>query len=136
MKPFFSRAIAVGLLVFLSAGCGGEGEPEPDTTEPGIESTVPADGQTGLAPDSDILIQFEESIDRNSINGDIFHLNLDAVPRYGSVSYDLASYEATLSLSFDLEAGATYQAVLEPGIKDLAGNRRKELYQWSFTVAP
>jgi hypothetical protein len=34
-----------------------------------------------------------------------------------------------------LDNGATYQAVLEPGVRDLAGNRMNEEYRWSFTVA-
>jgi len=129
------RAIALIVSLIVLAGCGGETETEPDTTAPGIESTVPTDNQTGVAPDCDMVIQFDEAIDRNSINSDIFHFSLNSTPLYGNVSYDLEKHKATLSTMADLQAGLTYQAVLEAGVKDMIGNRRTEVYQWSFTVA-
>lgn len=122
--------IAAGL-VWL-AGCGDEG---PDKTPPGIESTFPADSATGVAPGVNLLIQFDEAIDRNSINDTIFHAAQGGQSLFGNVSYDLALHQATLSLVIDLQAGVTYQGVLEPGVRDLAGNRRAESFSWSFTVA-
>ncbi len=115
--------------VLASAGCGDdEGE---DLAPPGVQSTQPAADEVGVSPDVKILIVFDEAIDRNTLDANMFHLE----GLYGSVSYDLATFQATLSLMAALDNGATYQAVLEPGIRDMAGNRMNEAYRWSFTVA-
>ena len=115
--------------ILAAAGCGDNGGP--DTSAPEVQSTVPAANATGVAPDVNIIIVFNEAIDRNTLDGNIFHL----VGLWGSVSYDLATFQATLSLMAPLNNGETYQAVLEPGVRDLAGNRMNEEYRWSFTVA-
>ncbi len=130
MRALFE--IAGFWLLFLAlAGCGEE--PGEDTTPPEVQSTQPADGETGVAPDVKIRITFDEAIDRNTIDNNMFHLE----GLWGSVSYDLASCQATLSLMGLLDNGVTYQAVLEPGVRDLSENRNRmnEAYRWSFTVA-
>lgn len=114
--------------ILAAAGCGnGEGE---DTSAPGVQSTDPAADETGVSPDVNIVIVFDEAIDRNTLDDNMFHLE----GLWGSVSYDLAAYRATLSLMAPL-ANGPYQAVLEPGVRDMAGNRMNEEYRWSFTVA-
>ncbi len=127
-----SRATIFATCLALLAGCGDQG---PDEKPPGIESTTPADNAGGVASDTDLIIQFDEAIDRNSINDTIFHAAQGQQSLFGQVSYDLNRHLATLSLSIDLQAGVTYQGVLEPGVKDLAGNRCLQAYRWSFTVA-
>ncbi len=119
----------MGLVFLLIAGCGEDnGE---DTAPPGVESTDPADGETGVSPDVNIRITFDEAIDRPTLNADMFHLE----GLFGSVSYDLATYQATLSIMATLENGRVYDVVLEPGVQDMAGNRMNEAFRWSFTVA-
>jgi hypothetical protein len=112
-----------------AAGCGDDNGP--DTSPPKVESTQPAGDATGVAPDAKIHIVFDEAIDRNTLDSNMFHLQ----GLWGTVSYDLATFQATLSLMANLDDGATYQAVLEPGVRDLAGNRMNEEYRWSFTIA-
>jgi hypothetical protein len=126
----FLTIAGIGLLFLLCAGCGEEPEGE-DTTPPGVQSTEPAGGETGVSPDVKIRIVFDEAIDRNTLDNNMFHLE----GLFGSVSYDLGAHQATLSLMAALDNGAVYQAVLEPGVRDLAGNRMNAAYRWSFTVA-
>jgi hypothetical protein len=123
------RTILALLCVLTAAGCGDNGGP--DTSAPEVQSTDPAANATGVAPDTNILIVFSEAIDRNTLDDNMFHLE----GLWGSVSYDLANFQATLSLMAPLENGRPYQAVLEPGVRDLAENRMNEEYRWSFTVA-
>jgi hypothetical protein len=115
--------------ILAAAGCGDD--EGPDTTPPQVQSTVPAGDETGVDPEANIYIVFSEAIDRNTLDNNMFHLE----GIYGSVSYDLATFQATLALMAPLDNGVTYQAVLEPGIRDLADNRMNEAYRWSFTVA-
>jgi len=124
-------------VALLAAGCGGDGgEPGPDTAPPGVLSTVPADGETGVDPEASIHLVFDEEIDRPTLVEEMLHLERDGQPLYGKVSYDLDQHRATLSMKISLEAGTTYQAVLEPGVRDLAGNRMSRAHRWSFTVRP
>jgi hypothetical protein len=122
------RTFLAIVCILAAAACGnGEGE---DTSAPEVQSTVPASDETGVSPDVDVQIAFSEAIDRNTLDDNMFHLE----GLWGSVSYDLANFQATLSLMAPL-ANGTYQAVLEPGVRDMAGNRMNEEYRWSFTVA-
>jgi len=123
------RAILAIACILAAAGCGDD--EGPDTAPPQVQSTDPASDETGVDPEANIYIVFSEGIDRNTLNNNMFHLK----DLWGSVSYDLATFQATLSLMAPLENGKTYEAVLEPGIRDMAGNRMNEAYRWSFTVA-
>ena len=123
------------LLLACLASCGGDTE-EPDTTPPAVASVEPADGATGVDPSSKIFLTFDEAIDRNTLDADLLHLELEGQARYGNVSYDLDTFKATLSMSGPMQAGATYQGVLESGVRDLAGNRLAQTYRWTFTVRP
>ncbi len=107
-----------------------------DTRPPEILATVPPAEALDVPLDIKIRIQFNESVERISLDEDKFHLILDGSSLYGSVSYDQTRREATLVIAAPLQNGANYQAVLEPGIKDLSGNTRTELYQWSFRSQP
>jgi len=115
--------------ILAAAGCGDD--EGPDTSPPEVQSTDPAGDETGVDPEANFFIVFNEAIDRNTLDNNMFHLE----GLWGSVSYDLATFQATLSLMATLDNGKTYEAVLEPGVRDLAGNRMNEEYRWSFTVA-
>ena len=117
------------LCILVAAGCGDDDGP--DTSPPEVQSTDPASGEIGVSPDVNIVIVFDEAIDRNTLDDNMFHLE----GLWGSVSYDLATFQATLSLMAPLDNGKTYRAVLEPGVRDMIGNRMNEEYRWSFTVA-
>jgi hypothetical protein len=119
-------------LVLAIGGCGQQS----DAGHPWVLSVEPADGEEGVAQDAKIKINFRKSIDRNSINQNLFHLVKDEQSIYGAVSFNLDLQQATLSMTgIELEAGATYQAILEAGVLDSENNRMNEPYQWSFMVA-
>jgi hypothetical protein len=122
-------------LAMSVAACGGDTE-EPDTTPPAVASVEPADGATNVDPTSKIVLSFDEAIDRNTLDSDLLHLELEGQARYGNVAYDLDTFKATLSLSGPMQGGASYQGVLESGVRDLAGNRLAQPYRWTFTVKP
>jgi hypothetical protein len=123
------RVFLAIVCILAAAGCGDD--EGPDTSPPEVQSTVPASGEIGVSPDVNIVIVFDEAIDRNTLDDNMFHLE----GLWGSVSYDLATFQATLSLMAPLKSGDPYTAVLEPGVRDMVGNRMNEEYRWSFTVA-
>ena len=132
----FNFGWVFGAALLLSGCGGGQEEPPPDTQAPKVLSTVPAADAVGVAVDAKVIITFDEDIERTSLNADLFYLTLDAQPRFGNVSYDQTRHEATLVMISAFDRGATYQAVLEAGVRDLAGNRMAEATRWSFTVQP
>ncbi|RLB53592.1 MAG: hypothetical protein DRI34_13225, partial [Deltaproteobacteria bacterium] len=125
------RACWLGL-VLLAAACGGQ---QPDTAPPQVVAVVPEPGSSGVAADTTIAIQFDEDIDRDSLNDSLFHVSSGERDLFGKVSYDLQTRWATLVMLAPLPAGETVTAVLEAGVRDLIGNRRQTAYSWSFTVA-
>lgn len=126
--------MALACAVWVAGGCGSS--EEPDKTPPGIASLSPADGAQNVARDAPARIVFSEAIDRNTLDSSLFHFVIEGQNYYGSVSYDLASFAATLIKTGGFAPGASVQAVLEPGVRDLAGNRMSQPVVWSFSVAP
>ena len=132
MGPFGFSAVAAALLI---CGCGSE-EDRPDLSPPAVVETEPADGAVGVPRDAIIRVWFDEAVDNTRIDrwGDHLHLVLDGSNLYGNGSYDLEQHVATLALAFDLAPGETYQAVIEHGVCDMAGNCTTEPDTWSFTA--
>lgn len=122
-------------LITLVAACG-NGPPEPDTQPPRLVSTQPADGATGVARTTQVVIIFDEAIDNHTLDAGVFHLEIAGSPRYGNVSYDLDAFRATLTMPGGLQAQTDYLGVLEPGVRDLAGNGMSGRTTWTFTTAP
>lgn len=126
------------LLAAGLAGCGGAGgEPEPDTTAPQVLRTEPAAGAVGVDPGTRLRVWFDEPVDNQRAVWDdqLYLLRPDGVAMYGNGSYDLQARQATLALAADLLPGTTYEAVLERGVCDLAGNCTTAAHRWSFTIA-
>lgn len=117
--------------------------PPPDTTPPLVASLLPADGSTGVAVDSDILLIFNETIARGS-----GRIELRAGSASGTLveSFDVASSNrislsgstVTIDPSATLAADTSYFVVLPTGvIQDLAGNGYSGTTSYDFrTAAP
>ncbi len=131
--------VGAALLVTAGlAGCGGgDGEPEPDTSPPRVLRTEPAADAVGVDPGVRIQVWFDEPVDnqRAAWDDQLHLLRPDGVALYGNGSYDLQAHQATLALAADLLPGSTYEAVLERGVCDLAGNCTTAAHRWRFTIA-
>lgn len=126
--------MGLGLKIFW-AGCG---ESSTDISPPRVVWVEPADQATQIQPNAQIRIRFDEPIDQKTFDANRFHLRQATQGElYGSVSYDINTYQGTLTIGQNLARGVVYQAVLEPGVSDLSGNTTKPpAYTWSFTVLP
>ncbi|HET9646244.1 MAG TPA: Ig-like domain-containing protein, partial [Burkholderiaceae bacterium] len=139
----FTQAVIKGIqYAFFSADAGTYvATYAADTSAPGVSSTSPAPGATGVALNASISATFSEAIDPATININTFELrgpNNSLVS--ASVGYDAASSTATLVPSTALAASTTYTAVLhggstDPRVKDLSGNALASNFTWSFTTA-
>ncbi len=97
-----------------------------------IRSTTPAQDSVGIASDTPITFRFARTLDAGSVNGSTMRLTDSsgaAVP--GTVSYDQASGDVTLTPSAPLAAG-TYRATLS-GVIDSTGDTVSD-YRLRFQV--
>lgn len=137
-----TRIATVTLLAFATAGCleseepdiQGEITPTPppsDTTPPSITGTNPANGASSVGMSSNIVVNFSESIDVNSVqSGDI----RVTVSGQDSVSGSISSTPNSITFTPDqvLDAQTSYTVEVGPNIADLAGNTMSSAYMFGF----
>lgn len=130
-------ADAAGNLSALSTATITLAEP-PDSENPTLQSSTPADNATAFDPSADIVLTFAEpiaggggfvSLYSSTDNSRVAYFNTggasgDAYGNSGSVgTYTLDGSTLTLSLTDDLAAGAGYYITVDAdAIKDIAGN--------------
>jgi len=105
-----------------------------DIVPPTVVSTVPSKGQTGVAVNRAIVVNFDEQIEPSTIDGNSFYLQKtnDTTKVVATVSY--ANGSATLKPASDLSPSTSYTATVTAMISDLAGNNMVADYQWTFTT--
>ncbi len=111
-----------------------------DTTPPTVLSSTPMPGATGVSPSSTVGVNFSEAMDASTINTATIELRTAAntlVP--ASVSYNAATYVATLTPSAALSPSTAYTVnvkggVTDPRVKDAAGNALANNSNWTFTT--
>ncbi|MBL0308582.1 MAG: DUF4082 domain-containing protein [Bacteroidetes bacterium] len=112
----------------------------PDVTSPGVASTSPSNGATGVQINTTVKAVFTEAIDTGTINASTFELRDSSnVVVLATVSYNTGSRTVTLTPSANLDYTSVYTAtlkggIIEPTIRDLAGNPLAANYSWSFTT--
>jgi len=113
-------------------------------SNPKVVGTSPLGGATGVLPGATVTAAFSEAMMASTIN----RTNVKLVKKGTTtvigvtVSYDSAAKKATLNPSSNLVRGATYNATVTTGAKDLAGyglDQNSSLTglqpkTWSFTV--
>src|SRR5215211_7213089 len=129
-------------LLLLSQGVSQAARPTPtgDTTPPTVSAVAPANNATGVVVISNVEATFSEAMDASTIDGSTFTLTKTSAttPVAAQVTYDPATFKATLDPNADLEHGATYTAKIKggaKGVKDLAGNWLRTDRTLSFTTA-
>ncbi|MBK9573624.1 MAG: ExeM/NucH family extracellular endonuclease [Rhodoferax sp.] len=115
--------VVIGLR--LNSEAGSPGEPPADTTPPTLASSNPADNALGVALGADLVLNFNEAVQKGS--GLVTFKGLDGA---ADVTVDITSTAVTISgatltvnPSADLQAGKQYAVQIAPGaVTDLAGN--------------
>ena len=101
-------------------------------TCPEIESTNPANLQTGVPFDQVITATFKEVVNPLTVNGATFTISNGTSIIGGTVSY--SGKTATFTPSSILLPNTTYTGKVTRGVKDLMGNAMLEDYVWTFTT--
>jgi hypothetical protein len=105
-----------------------------DTTAPGVSSTIPAYGISGVSANTKISATFNENMNPLTITTTTFTLTKQgAAAVSGTVTY--SGVTAVFTPASNLVSGAAYTATITIGVKDLAGNAMPSEYSWSFRVA-
>src|SRR5437867_2376948 len=118
-----------------------EGTSAPNTTPPTITSITPANGATGVDPNTNIDIHFSKEIDASSLNGitvqllDPSNAVIAATVTYPQVA---STPTATIIPTPVLALSTTYTLVVKSGssgVKDLAGHALASDFTATFSTA-
>jgi hypothetical protein len=104
----------------------------PDTTAPFVVSTVPDNGDTNVATDTNLTAVFSESMDPATINTTTFTLKQGATTIAGVVT--LAGTVASFNPNIALAPNSIFTATITTGAQDLVGNALLIAETWSFTT--
>jgi N-acetylglucosamine-6-sulfatase len=116
-----------------------------DATAPRVTITSPAANATGVSPSANLTATFSENMQASSVNATTFELlQRGTKTKVGATvrTYSASTRKATLDPTNSLQRGATYDARLTTGARDLVGNHLDQtssstgLQQkvWTFTV--
>jgi len=107
---------------------------------PTVAPLSPAAGATNVNADANVTMTFSKAMDAATVNGSTVELRDPGnalVP--ATVSYNAASFTATLDPTASLARGVTYTARVrgggaDPRVKDVAGNALAADVTWTFTT--
>ncbi len=105
----------------------------PDTTDPTVSSTNPANNATGVAFNQSVAATFSEAMDPLTItSANVTLTGPGAVAVPGTLNY--AGTTLTFTPTSPLAASTTFTGTITTGATDLAGNPLANSYVWTFTT--
>jgi hypothetical protein len=112
--------------------------PGPDTTPPGVVSTTPANGASGVLVASPVTARFSEPLASATVtDANAFLRDSGGLLVPASVSWDAASFSVVIRPSAALAYSASYTATVKGGsggLADIAGNALASDFSWTFTT--
>jgi hypothetical protein len=99
----------------------------PDTIPPEVVDTYPGDQDT-VPRDAKIIIRFSERMNQSSLTPGAIRIVPGSIRETGWIDM------MTVWFTADLEEGMTYTVTISPDARDLAGNKMKNEYKFSFTI--
>ena len=109
--------------------------PTADTTAPTVSGVTPADGATGVAVNTNVVVTFSEPL--NGVDSTTFTLSVGGVNIASTVTVAGDRLSATLNPSADLATDTLHTVTVTTGVTDDAGNPMAANFTSSFTtVAP
>lgn len=106
-----------------------------DTTSPFIFATVPADGDTGITPNTNITARFSEPMDSTTMIVANFSIQGSQSGNHTfTVSYGAADSSAFLNPDMNFAFNETITVTVQSDVADLAGNMMASDEVWSFSI--
>ena len=111
-----------------------------DTIAPTVKEVSPANGATGVAPNTNVEATFWEDMKESTLWGNFMLTKQGSstpIPCWSTL-YNSVTKTATWDPCSDLEANTTYTATIKggsTGAQDRAGNALAQDYTWTFTTA-
>ena len=103
---------------------------------PGVTSTFPTGGATGVSPAVNVRATFDQALDPTTVTASSFTLAGPGGNVSATVSYDSSTQTAKLVPQQPLAVGTTYTATLSPAITSATdGVGLAGAVSWSFTTA-
>ncbi|MEP6988923.1 MAG: Ig-like domain-containing protein, partial [Chloroflexota bacterium] len=99
---------------------------------PGIISTDPADGATGVYPYGSLTLYFASNMDVDTLKDKI---TIEPKP-WRDPDYYYSDYDHSYNVSFPVEPSTDYTVTIAPGMKDVYGNTITESRTIKYTTAP
>ncbi|HEY0759366.1 MAG TPA: Ig-like domain-containing protein [Acidisarcina sp.] len=108
----------------------------PDTTRPMVISTIPADGDGGVAVNRAISATFNKAMDPATLTAASFTVTgPGSTAVAGLVSYSSSGDTATFTPLASLPSATLFTATITTMAADLSGNALASNYVWTFTTA-
>jgi len=105
-----------------------------DTTAPAVVAVSPANGTTGVAVNSSIVLTFNKNIDPSTVNSGTVAISNNAFNGVFAGNYAVNGAVVTFTPLSPLPGNATVQVAVNNGVVDLAGNV-SNFFSSSFTTA-
>ena len=138
LQPSFKKVKGIEYAIFPALSGTYQIAYAQDTTAPTVSSIQPPQGGSGVSLDADVVVAFSEAMDQSTVNGSTIILRDAAntlVP--ATVSFDPATFAATLTPSSRLTASTAYTATVKSGtggVTDSAGNPLASDVKATFTT--
>jgi hypothetical protein len=123
--------LAVAISLGALPGCGDDGSSSPSNAAPTVTVTDPADGATGISPNSPIRISFSESMDEASLDS----ILVEGIT-VGAREYDDDTHTVTLWFADMPAADTEYGVRVGAAVEDGAGKEMGSDYTFSYTTGP
>ncbi|QHT71576.1 Ig-like domain-containing protein [Rhodocytophaga rosea] len=113
--------------------------PPADVTPPAVTTYAPADESVNIAAGTNLVLTFNEAIEKGTGNITIFQGASSQVIPVVSGNVSIAGNVATIDVTTDIPSGASVSVQIEAGVfKDIAGNLYEGIQNtstWNFSVA-
>ena len=127
-KDMFGNALASNFVWTFTTGAN-------PCVAPAVISESPANGATGVCPNTTVTATFDRAMNPATINATTFTLaGPGTTPVAGAVTYNASSNTATFTPSSALDLSTLYTATITTGAKDTFGNALASNFVWTFTT--
>jgi hypothetical protein len=120
------------LVLIFTAGCSDPDKTglNPTVTPPTVGSVTPANGASGVCPNSPVTVSFSKAMNPATINNTSFTVGNAA----GTITHDPSDTIFTFTPTGSLAVNTSYTVTITTAAKDMFGNSLATNFVWTFTT--